>query len=176
MPLNKIKKYPELLDIGFMTVHQRKVSLQIIFKRDIEDNPDFKFRKKQIRPIKKEGEAPMQTLFHHLTTREVENEKGKKTGERIFEMERSKRIHWIKYHIEEHKNQRIDIFSYLDRTKNRGDVIRTYIYDMEQEYVVILEPQNSGLDYFLLTAYSLNEPGGKKQIEKKQKKKLNEVY
>ncbi len=32
------------------------------------------------------------------------------------------------------------------------------------------------MDYFLLTAYYFNEPGGKKQIKKKLKKKLDEIY
>jgi len=175
MPLNKIIKYPDLLDIGFMVVKQRNESLQGIFKRDIEDNANFKFRTKQIRPIKKEGEAPMQTLFHHLTTREEKDEKGKKTGERNFEMDRSRRLHWIKFHIEEVKKKGVEVFSYQDRVDGK-DVIRTYIYDIEQEYVIVLEPQKSGLDYFLITAYFLNEPGGKKQIENKLKKKLGEVY
>jgi hypothetical protein len=47
---------------------------------------------------------------------------------------------------------------------------------MDQEYVIILEPQRSNLDYYLITAYYLNEPGGKKQIVNKQKKKMNELY
>jgi len=176
MLLNKIKKYPDLLDIDFMTEPQRNTSLAGIFKRDIEDNPDFKFRTKQIRPIKKEGEAPMQTLFYHLTTREEKDEKGKKTKKRSFEIERSKRLHWIKYHIDELKKTNVDVFSYEDRIEGRADVIRTYIYDLDAEYVIILEPYRNTLDYYLLTAYYLNEPGGKKQIEKKQKNKLSEIY
>jgi len=52
----------------------------------------------------------------------------------------------------------LEIFSYQDRI-DRKDVIRTYIYDDEQEYVIILEPQK-----------------GKKQILKKLKCKLPEVH
>lgn len=175
MPINLLKSYPQLLEIAFMNVHQRTASLYGIFKRDIEENEYFKFRKKQIRPIKKEGEPSMQTLLHHLTTREDKDEKGVKLGSRSFEISRSERLHWIKYHIDEMKKTQVDIFSYEDRVDGK-DVIRTYIFDMEQDYVLILEPQRSGLDYYLLTAYYLNEPGGKKQILKKQKNKLEEVY
>lgn len=175
MPLNKLKKYPDLLDIGFMNEYQRRSSLMGIFKRDIEDNQNFKFRTKQIRPIKKEGEAPMQTLFHHLTTRDEYDENGKKTGHRLFEMDRSVRLHWIKFHIDELKKLNVEVFSYVDRVDGK-DVTRTYIYNIEKEYVVILEPHRSELDYYLLTAYYFNEPGGKKQIEKKLKKKLPNVY
>lgn len=58
----------------------------------------------------------------------------------------------------------------------RKDVIRTYIYDKEERYVIILEPQRSGKDYYLLTAYHLNQKRGKKQILKKLKNQLKEVY
>jgi len=176
MPLNQIKIYPQLLDLGQFNENQRKESLKRIFIRDIEDNPRFRFQSKPIRPIKKEGQAPMETLFHHLITKVDRDEKGKKTGSRSFEMARAQRLHWVKHHIDGRINRNIDIFSYEDRLDGRGDVIRTYIYNMEEEYVVILEPQRSKLDYYLITAYYLNEPGGKKQIVNKQKKKLNEVY
>lgn len=90
-------------------------------------------------------------------------------------MARSRRLHWIRYLIEIDSKSNLDVFSYEDRVNGRS-VIRTYIYDIEQEYVIILEPQKSETDYYLLTAYLLNEPGGKKQIEKKRKKRLSRIY
>ena len=36
------------------------------------------------------------------------------------------------------------------------DMFGHCFYDLQQQYVVILEPQNSGLDYYLLSAYYLN--------------------
>jgi hypothetical protein len=176
MPFNLIKKYPEPLELGHYNPYQRKECLRKIFNRDIENNPSFKFRRKQIRPTKKEGEPSMDTLFGHLITRDDKDDKGKKLGTRSFEMERSVRLHWVKPRTEELKNENVVVFSYEDRVKNRGDVIRTYIYDKDEKYVVILEPQKSNMDYYLLTAYYLNEPGGEKQITKKLKKKLDEVH
>jgi len=175
MPLNLIKTYPQLLEIAHMNEYQRNQSLQGVFNRDVVHNTNFQFKNKQIRPTKQDGEPPMQTLFRHLTTQEDKDEKGKKLGTRSFEVARSVRLHWIKHHINELKKDDVDVFSYGDRI-NRKDVIRTYIYDISQEYVIILEPQRSGTDYYLLTAYHLNKPGGKKQIEKKRKKKLDKVY
>lgn len=172
MPLNLIVKYPKLLEIGQYNEQKRKASLMGVFKQDIEDNPNLKFKLKQIRPIKKDDGIPsMQTLFSHLTTRQDKDEKGKNLGSRTFEMARSQRLHWVRHHIDEKKKDKIEVFSYLDRIDGK-DVIRTYIYDLEQEYVIILEPQRSGMDYYLITAYHLNEPGGKKQIGKKLKKRL----
>ena len=175
MPLNLIQKYPRLLEIAQFNVFDRKKSLMGIFKRDIENNDSLSFRNKKIRPTKKEGESSMETLFNHLTTRNDEDENGNGLKSRSFEMHRSVRLHWIKYHIEELKKDNIQIFSYEDRI-DRKDIIRTYIYDKEQEYVIILEPQRSKTDYYLLTAYYINEKKGKKQMKQKYKNKLEEVY
>lgn len=176
MAFNLIKIYSALLEVGQYNEHQRKESLLRVFRKDIEENNNLKFKTKQIRPVKKdEGESAMEVLFRHLTTKDDKDEKGNKIGTRSFEMARSIRLHWIKYHIEERKRDNIKVFSYLDRIDGRS-VTRTYIYDVDQEYVIVLEPQKSGLDYYLLTAYHLNEPGGKKQIEKKEQKKLSEVH
>ena len=176
MPTNLIKSYPDLLELLDLNETGRRKSLYGVFKKDIEDNEFIAFRKKQIRPMKKEdGEPAMQTLFHHLTTRMDESEEGKATRKRFFELDRSQRLHWVLHHLEERNPEGIEVFSYEDRI-NRKDVIRTYIYDKDQEYVIILEPQRSGLDYYLLTAYYLNEKKGKKQIKQKLKKKLPDIH
>jgi hypothetical protein len=175
MPFNLLKTYPELLELAHLDERERKVSLMRIFNRDIGENDHFNFRTKTIRPTKKEGEHPLSTLFRHLTTRQDKDEKGKNLSSRSFELHRSERLHWIKYHIEEMKPENIEVFSNEDRI-DRKDIIRTYIYDKVEEYVIILEPQRTQKDYYLLTAYHLNEPGGKKQIKKKLKKKLEQVF
>jgi hypothetical protein len=175
MPFNLLVQYSNLLELAFLSKQDRDASLIRVFKRDIEDNSNFKFREKQIFPIKQEGKSTMEVLLAHLTEKEGKDEKGKKTGSRSFDMARAVRIHWIKYHIEETKKSRIEIFSYEDRV-DRRDVIRTYIYDVDCKYVVILEPRRDPTSYYLITAYYLNEPGGNDQIYNKFKKKLDTVY
>ncbi len=178
MPLNLIKIYPQLLELAHLSEGQRTDSLKAIFRRDIEDNTNLKFRTKIIRPIK--GEEPaMQILFKHLTCEEIimENEDGTTYPKRVFEMDRSVRLHWVRHHIEERKKENIEVFSVEERDlKKRKDVIKTYIYDIEQDYVIVLEPQRSGTDYYLLTAYYLNKMEGKKSIQKKLKKRLPDIY
>lgn len=66
-----------------------------IFNRDIKNNTSFCFRSKQINPHSVETDS-MELLFNHLTTEIID----KKTRKRNFESERSKRLHWIKYHKE----------------------------------------------------------------------------
>lgn len=75
----------------------------------------------------------------------------------------------------EKKNEGVKVFSYEDRVDGK-DKIRTYILDTKEQYVVILEPQRSGLDYYLLTAYYIDEKAGKKQMKTKLKRKLDEIY
>ncbi|MDD4149658.1 MAG: hypothetical protein PHE33_06480 [Bacteroidales bacterium] len=175
MPLNLLKKYPELLELSHYSEIQRTISLRKVFDRDITNNNNFKFRTKTIRPVKKEGLDSMDVLFDHLTKKTIIDDEGKKRRN-VFEIDRSRRLHWIKHHIAEIESDILKIFSYEDRTKDRGSVVRTYIYDTKENHVIILEPQRSELDYYLISAYYLNEPGGEKQIKNKYKKRLDEVY
>jgi hypothetical protein len=175
MPLNLLKKYPELLELAHLSIVDRIKSLQGIFKRDFEENPNLKFRAKTIRPIK-DDEPAMQTLFHHLTTEEIEedDENGRVFKRRVFEIHRSVRLHWIRFHIEEKLKDVIKVFSTEERVNGRI-TYRTYIYDYKQRYVIVLEPQRSGQDYYLLSAYYLNRPYGEKMIQKKMKHKLPQL-
>lgn len=165
MATNLLRKYPELLQVSHLSPAARTVSLKGVFDRDIRNNSFFKFRTKQINPTSKDGEIPMDTLFHHLTT-VVTDEKTKK---REFDIDRSVRLHWIKYHIEEKKKDKMLIFSCKE-----PQGIRTYIYDKAEKYVVILEPYRNKDEYYLLTAYHLTGRNNKK-IENKYKRKLNNV-
>lgn len=178
MAINLLKTYAQLLELGHLEEHQRKESLQRIFKRDIEENPGLNFRTKTIRPVK--GEEPeMVLLFRHLTTEEidVEDKNGKKFPKRIFEMDRSQRLHWVRYHLEERKKENVEVFSVEERDqKKRKDIIRTYIYDTEQNYIIVLDPQRTQKDYYLLTAYYLNKDYGEKKIRKLMKRKLAELH
>ncbi len=173
MALNLIKEYSSLLEIVHLNEYERRRSLRAIFKRDIEENLNFNFKKKQIRPIKKtDGLSSLETLFNHLTTEDDYSDGFKK---RKFEIDRSIRLHWIKFHIEETIPDQIQIFSFLDRIDGTNRK-RTYIYDKGKKYVIILELQRSGNDYYLITAYHLNKSNGVKQIEKKYKNKLDCIY
>ncbi len=178
MPFNLLKTYPQLLELGHLNEYLRTQSLQSVFKRDIEENPGLNFRTKTIRPIK--GEEPaMVILFRHLTTEEIEieDENGNKYPKRIFEMDRSQRLHWIRFHLEEKKKDNIEVFSVEERDqKKRKDNIRTYIYDVDQKYIIVLDPQRTQKDYYLVTAYHLNKEYGEKKIKKLMKKRLPELH
>ncbi len=180
MALNQIKKYPELLEIIHMTPYQRKISLRKIFDRDVTFNEDFTFRAKQIRPTKKDGgDTSLDTVFNHLTTEEsevVEDDGSKRKG-REFEKDRSQRLHWLRPHVDGKIDAKIRVFSVSERDqRKRKDVIRTYIYNTDEKYVIVMEPQRSNTDYYLLAAYYLNKKYASKQMSKKIRKSLDEVH
>ncbi len=179
MPHNYIKKYPDLLELSHFNERDRKESLRAIFDRDVTFNNSFKFIKKQIRPTKLDGEPDLSNVFNHLISEDFyfEDENGKTVKRRELEIDRSKRLHWIKVHIETKTNCKIEVFSVEERDKRkRKNVIRTYLLNIKKKYVIVLEPQKSGLDYFLITAYYLNKGYGLKQLKKKMKKKMDYIY
>lgn len=176
MPLNYIKKYPELLEILYLSERDRKTSLYGIFRRDIEDNDSFAFRGKRIYPIKENGRVNMEVVFNHLTTAREEDEHGNATEARVFEPHRSRRLHWIRHHIEERTTSVLEIFSCEERDRaNRRTTIHTYIFDKVNKYIVVLLPQRSPYGYYLLTAYYLNKPGGEKKINKLKSRQLPNI-
>ena len=179
MPTNLLKKYPELLEILHLNDIQRKESLRRIYRRDIEENENFNFRNKKIYPIKEDGRADMDRQFTHLTSEEIQekDEDGKLLPKRrIFEKDRSQRLHWIKPLIDESITDNINVFSVIERSKEkRKDVTKTYLYDSREKYVIILECQRKHSTYYLLTAYYFNRDYEEKEIRKKMKNCLPEV-
>ena len=179
MAINYIKRYKDLLELNHFNEWARKKSLKAIFDRDIANNEYFHFKTKIIRPLKKEDEIDVESLFKHLTYRTEsfkENKKEKYKSRDIFDFERSKRLHWILPHIKESIKDEVRVFSSNNRIGGK-DVIRTYIHNVTEKYVIILEPQRSGLDYYFITAFYLEKKfGGLNMIKNKYRTKFNEVY
>jgi len=169
MPLNLLKSYNQLLEIASMSESQRKKSLKGVFDRDFTNNSDFSFRTKKINPTPADGQDSMERLFTHLTTMIVDEA----TKKREFDMARSVRLHWIRHHIEERKNDNMCIFSIRE-----PNGIRTYIYDLNERYVIVLEPMRDlkKNEYALLTAYyEEGKDKSRSKILKKYKRKLPDV-
>jgi hypothetical protein len=167
MPLNLLIKYNGLLDIATMNEFQRKKSLKGVFNRDITNNSNFSFRTKRINPTPANGQDSMERLFTHLTTVITD----KITNRREFDKARSVRLHWIRYHIEENKKDNMFVFSVAE-----PEGTRTYIYDKDEYYVIVLEPMRKKEEYYLLTAYRLDgKDKARNKIMKKYEKRLSSV-
>jgi len=150
-----------------MDEFQRKKSLKGVFNRDITENPNFSFRTKKINPTPADGQDTMERLFTHLTTTVVD----KNTSKREFETARSVRLHWIRHHVEERKNDNMFVFSVEE-----PNAIRTYIYDSNEKYVIVLEPMRKKNEYYLLTAYHIEgKDDARQKILKKYKRRLPDV-
>ena len=169
MPFNLTKKYNDLLDIMGMSESQRIESLRRTFNRDIQDNPYFVFNGKPIYPTPKEdGMIAMENLFNHLTRKEADKE----IHHREFDISRSQRLHWIRFHTERNKPDNMLYFSVAEPRH-----IRTYIYDIDEKYVIVLEPQRNGSSYYLLTAYHLEgkDAARNKIISKYRRRRLPDL-
>lgn len=159
MPLNLLKKYNALLELDALNPKDREKSLMGIFNRDIVNNSSLKFRGKQLNPTPQDGVISMNILFTHLTTHIIDG----KTKEREFEIHRSRRLHWIKHHIDERKKEKMLVFSVKEPAG-----FRTYIFDMDENYVIVLEPLRKKDEYYLLTSFYIQ---GKDAMRDKFKKK-----
>jgi hypothetical protein len=168
MPLNLLKSYNELLDILSLNDWERIKSLKSIFNRDIRENRRFSFHNKPIFPTARgDGETAMENLFNHLTRSMVD----KKLRNREFDHARSVRLHWIRFHVEERKQENMFCFSVKE-----PDGTRTYVYDKDEAYVIVLQPLRDGTAYYLLTAYPLmGKDAARDKMMKKYKRKLPDV-
>ena len=164
MPLNLTKEYNILLEIDHMVPRDRIRSLKGVFNRDFVTRQNH-FKGKLIEPTPQNGQDSMEVLFGHLTTEIVD----KKSRSRDFDTHRSKRLHWVRYHLNERNPYKIEVFSCQDK---HG--LRTYIYDEDEQYVIILEPLKDIPAYYLLTAYHLRGKS-KYRIKNKMERKLDEI-
>jgi hypothetical protein len=79
-------------------------------------------------------------------------------------------------HIKEKITSELRIYSTNNRIKGK-DIVRTYIHNVTEKYILILEPQRSKMDYYFITAYYLEKKyGGPNMIKNKYKNKLEEVF
>jgi hypothetical protein len=167
MPLNLLKSYNGHLDILALSEQERNRSLKGIFDRDFTNSQPIHFNGRQVIPCPQDGVIEMETLFRHLTTVKIDY----KTGQREYEKERSKRLHWVKYHIDGKKQNNMMLF-----TVKEPEGLRTYFYDEDEKYVIVLEPRINKNVYFLLSAhYIQGKDAQRDKIKKKYRRRLPEL-
>lgn len=167
MPFNQTKIYNELLDLVALNERQRISSLRLIFERDfVNKSPMFQYKNVYPTP-QNDGEIPMDTLFRHLTTKMTD----KSTRKREFEIDRSKRLHWVRFHLDYKKRDNMLLFSVKE-----PEGYRTYFYDKDEKYVLVLEPMRNGNAYYLLTAYYIKGKDAQRdKMMKKYKRRLADI-
>jgi hypothetical protein len=167
MPLNLLKNYNAHLDLTSLNEYQRLASLKGVFGKDFTNRQPVLFNNRKVIPCPHDGAIGMDTLFRHLTTVITD----RATNKREFEMSRSRRLHWVRYHIDCKKKSNMLLF-----TVKEPDGLRTYWYDDDEKYVIVLEPRVKQNVYFLLTAYYLEGKDAQRdKIKKKYKRRIADV-
>lgn len=167
MPTNLLKVYNQLLELNCLNERQRTKSLMGIFNRDIVNNTDFAFRTKKLNPTPADGQDTIERLFRHLTTVITDKE----TNRREYDPSRSVRLHWLRFHLEEKKSTNMFVFSVEEPNGNR-----TYIWDKDEDYVIVLEPLRNKDEYYLLTAFHMEgKDKARNKMAKKWKRRLPEL-
>lgn len=167
MPTNLLKVYNQLLELNCLNERQRTKSLMGIFNRDIVNNTDFAFRTKKLNPTPADGQDTIGRLFRHLTTVITDKE----TNRREYDPSRSVRLHWLRFHLEEKKSTNMFVFSVEE-----PNGIRTYIWDKDEDYVIVLEPLRNKDEYYLLTAFHMEgKDKARNKMTKKWKRRLPEL-
>ncbi|MFP3593963.1 hypothetical protein [Chryseobacterium sp. SIMBA_038] len=170
MPTNLLVKYNSLLDLLGQSENVRNRSLRGVFDRDFVIGTPLVFNNKPIYPTSVNGSLPMDTLFRHLTTVIVDQA----TRKREYERTRSVRLHWVKHQINE--LCKIPDSNILRFSLKEPDGFRTYIYNVSERYVIVLEPLRDRTAYYLLSAYHVT--GNEKlrdKFLKKHKRRLPEL-
>ncbi len=153
MPLNLIKLYNALLDIDFLSEQARNTSLRAIFDRDFRNQNAPLLDGQPVYPVPSDPNA-LDQLFSHLTT----HESPPQSRRRQYEAERSRRLHWVRCHIEATISVPLTIFE----TDEKGPK-RVYVLNEAERYVIVLEPLRKG-GYYLLTAYPLKDDSYRKMM------------
>lgn len=167
MPLNLLINYNQHLDILGLSEHHRNTTLKGVFDRDFTNNQPINFNGRQVIPCPQDGNIEMATLFRHLTTVKINYE----TGQREYEKERSRRLHWVRFHIDGKKQDNMLFFSVKE-----PDGLRTYLYDVTEKYLIVFEPRINSNVYFLLSAhYIQGKDAQRNKISKKYKRRLPNV-
>jgi len=167
MPTNLLKKYNQLLELNSYPEALRSKSLRGVFDRDFIEKGQPALRNKLVNPTPADGEDTMERLFRHLTTVITD----KASRKREYDPQRSVRLHWVRYHIDENDKSKIKIF-----TVEEPDGKRTYIWDNDESYVIVLEPLRNKEEYYLLTAYYLEgKDKARNKMAKKYKRRIAEI-
>ncbi len=114
------------------------------------------------KPVKvsmKKGPKDMLNVFWHIITKE-----DKKSGDRLVDFARLKRIFWIKEIILNPDHPDVLNWEYEEKPGK----IRVYLWVKERDYVVVLEKKTNS--YFLVTAFNIEGESTRRRLRKKYKK------
>lgn len=128
---------------------------------------NFKYQNKTVGYDKKKSSTSREEIFEHLISEE--KDKNDPTAGRIPDIRRCERLCWIRPILDNLGSCEISPMIY-PQTLRPSD-IREIIYIPELEYVIILRKGRN--QYFLITAYRVEDPKRRARFEKNYKNFLN---
>lgn len=134
------------------------VTLYSVFKRDFIKRNCY-FDQYKIAFDARKNDSPYEEGFWHLITR-----KNEKTGDRIPDFPRAKRLPWCKPTIENHRDPLIRCWNYLEANGR----INTYIWLVEFDYLVIIQKRRDSA--FLVSAFHIDGAKQKRYYQARYEK------
>lgn len=159
MSRNQAKTYNQLLELYNPLPMDNLRSIKMVFSRDFLNPFNIKLRGYNVKPTYSDNQDTLERVFTHLTTVITDQ----KTRRREFDVLRAVRLHWIKHHLEEKLPEVLKIFTVIDEN-------RFYVLDLAEKYVVVLEGHVKTKDFFLLTAYYLEDSRFRNLMTKYEKR------
>jgi len=149
---------PSLLDLDgeWNTILERLYS---VFKRDFKESQAYHRGIKVIYngTIRSDG-LGKEEGFWHVVSRDDD-----KTGERLIDYPRAKRLPWAKPLMESPEIAEIKVWQYQEGTADRG--LRTYIWLEEYNYVLILQRKKHV--FYWVTAFYVDSWKKKENLRRK---------
>lgn len=135
------------------------------FKRDFIDSDTY-LEQIYINPRKDEIDEGKQKVFWHLTTRtdetwQFQGRSRVKVKERFPDLQRARRICWIKEILENYDHNAIKLFYARHHSKS----VRLYLWAYDHDFVVILQKLGKA-ESFLVTSFYITHQGKRNEFEK----------
>lgn len=135
--------------------------LEYIYKlylSDFQENDTY-YKGKKVKTFTELGYNLKQKTFNHITTENNQQD-------RLYNLLRMERYHWIKKIIEGDSCQRCDELAvFKDRKGNKENIL---IWCRQTDFLVVLEKRKN--DYYLITAYVIQYSNKRKELESKYTK------
>lgn len=162
--MKKFNFLPDKIDLNGKTWDDIIDSIYSVFEMD--------FKKHKTTHYDTEVEFDRRILYDGSNKEEgfwhVIEKENKNVNERQFDIERAKRLSWIRPTLEADDKDVIIIFDFDHGSKSKG--MRRYVWLKELDYVIILQAKDEM--FFLVTAFCVDSNWKRKDLERKFRKRL----
>ncbi|MGH2331135.1 hypothetical protein [Thermoanaerobacter mathranii] len=143
---------PDLVQNNFQDTNEYLNYIYQLYLNDFSDQLTY-YNGKPVKTAKSLSYNLRETTFEHIVTEKYQ-------GKRIYDMERCKRIKWVKYLL---MNPICQKCSYLRCFREKAK--RVIIWCTKVDYVIVLDDRKD--HYFLVTAYYVKYENKRRELQYK---------